>query len=35
MDPALGVATGYAYFFKYLLATPNQLAAAALIIEVS
>ncbi|GKZ50823.1 hypothetical protein AbraIFM66951_004190 [Aspergillus brasiliensis] len=33
VDPALGVATGYAYFFKYLLATPNQLAAVALIIE--
>lgn len=35
VDPALGFATGYAYFFKYLLATPNQLSALALIIEVS
>ena len=35
VDPALGFATGYAYFFKYLLATPNQLSAIALIIEVS
>lgn len=34
VDPALGFATGYAYFFKYLLATPNQLSAIALIIEV-
>ncbi|KAJ6086810.1 hypothetical protein N7467_005724 [Penicillium canescens] len=33
VDPALGFATGYAYFFKYLLATPNQLSAAALIIK--
>ncbi|KGO42813.1 Amino acid/polyamine transporter I [Penicillium expansum] len=33
VDPALGFATGYAYFFKYLLATPNQLSAIALIIE--
>ncbi|CAG8113020.1 unnamed protein product [Penicillium salamii] len=33
VDPALGFATGYAYFFKYLLATPNQLSALALIIK--
>ncbi|CAI7585410.1 unnamed protein product [Penicillium palitans] len=33
VDPALGFATGYAYFFKYLLATPNQLSAIALIIQ--
>ncbi|CAH0027969.1 unnamed protein product, partial [Clonostachys rhizophaga] len=33
VDPALGFATGYAYLFKYLLATPNQMAATALIME--
>ncbi|KAF2012748.1 amino acid permease [Aaosphaeria arxii CBS 175.79] len=33
VDPALGFATGYAYFFKYLLATPNQLSAFALIMK--
>lgn len=33
VDPALGFATGYCYFFKYLLATPNQLSALALIIK--
>ncbi|KAB2571291.1 Dicarboxylic amino acid permease [Lasiodiplodia theobromae] len=32
-DPALGFATGYVYLFKYLLATPNQLAAASLIMK--
>lgn len=35
VDPALGFATGYAYLFKYLLATPNQMAATALIMEAS
>ncbi|KAF2998051.1 hypothetical protein E8E14_005255 [Neopestalotiopsis sp. 37M] len=33
VDPALGFATGYCYFFKYLLATPNQLSALALIVK--
>lgn len=33
-DPALGFATGYVYLFKYLLATPNQLAASSLIMKV-
>ncbi|KAF6817921.1 dicarboxylic amino acid permease [Colletotrichum plurivorum] len=33
VDPALGFATGYSYFFKYLLATPNQLSAFALIMK--
>ncbi|KAK6206708.1 amino acid permease [Colletotrichum tabaci] len=33
VDPALGFATGYVYFFKYLLATPNQLSAFALIMK--
>ncbi|GKT55746.1 dicarboxylic amino acid permease [Colletotrichum tofieldiae] len=33
VDPALGFATGYTYFFKYLLATPNQLSAFALIMK--
>lgn len=33
VDPALGFATGWSYFFKYLLATPNQLSALALIIK--
>ncbi|KAK1720122.1 hypothetical protein CaCOL14_002144 [Colletotrichum acutatum] len=33
VDPALGFATGYCYFFKYLLATPNQLSAFALIMK--
>ncbi|KAL7933030.1 amino acid permease [Trichoderma chlorosporum] len=31
--PALGFATGYAYFLKYLLATPNRLSAFALIFQ--
>lgn len=34
VDPALGFATGYVYFFKYLLAAPNQLSAFALIFQV-
>ncbi|KAH8761149.1 amino acid permease [Diaporthe sp. PMI_573] len=33
VDPALGFATGYTYFFKYLLATPNQLSAFGLIMK--
>ncbi|TKW48610.1 Dicarboxylic amino acid permease [Colletotrichum tanaceti] len=33
VDPALGFATGWVYFFKYLLATPNQLSAFALIMK--
>ncbi|KAF3070208.1 Dicarboxylic amino acid permease [Trichoderma lentiforme] len=33
VDPALGFATGYVYFFKYLLAAPNQLSAFALIFQ--
>lgn len=33
VDPALGFATGYSYFFKYLLATPNQLSAFGLIMK--
>lgn len=33
VDPALGFATGYSYFFKYLLATPNQLPAFGLIMK--
>jgi len=33
VDPALGFATGYVYFCKYLLATPNQLSALALIMK--
>lgn len=32
-DPALGFATGYTYWFKYLIVTPNQLTAAALVIQ--
>ncbi|KAI4726027.1 dicarboxylic amino acid permease [Aureobasidium sp. EXF-10728] len=35
VDPALGFATGWVYLFKYLLATPNQLVGATLIIKVS
>jgi hypothetical protein len=34
VDPALWFAAGEAYFFKYLLATPNPLTAAALISKV-
>jgi amino acid transporter len=33
VDPALGFATGYVYFCKYLLATPNQLSALSLIMK--
>ncbi|KAH7070247.1 amino acid permease [Paraphoma chrysanthemicola] len=33
VDPALGFATGYVYFCKYLIATPNQLSALALIMK--
>ena len=32
-DPALGFATGYTYWFKYIIITPNQLTAAALVIQ--
>lgn len=32
-DPALGFAVGYAYLFKYLILPPNQLTAAALVIQ--
>lgn len=32
-DPALGFAVGYTYLFKYLIITPNQLTAAALVIQ--
>ncbi|TKA75145.1 hypothetical protein B0A55_03990 [Friedmanniomyces simplex] len=33
VDPALGFAVGYTYWFKYLITTPNQLTAAALVIQ--
>ncbi|CAJ2507509.1 Uu.00g086950.m01.CDS01 [Anthostomella pinea] len=33
VDPALGFATGWSYFFKYLIAAPNQLSALALILK--
>lgn len=33
VDPALGFATGYTYWFKYIITTPNQLTAAALVIQ--
>ncbi|KAF2663230.1 amino acid transporter [Microthyrium microscopicum] len=33
VDPALGFALGYSYWFKYLIVTPNQLTAAALVIQ--
>lgn len=33
VDPALGFALGYTYWFKYIITTPNQLTAAALIIS--
>lgn len=33
IDPAAGVATGYAYLFKYYIVTPNQLNASALLIS--
>lgn len=32
-DPALGFAVGYSYLFKYLIITPNQLTAAAMVIQ--
>nr|AAO32573.1 DIP5 [Lachancea kluyveri] len=32
-DPALGFAVGYSYLFKYLIITPNQLTAAALVLQ--
>ncbi|AET38203.1 dicarboxylic amino acid permease Ecym_2480 [Eremothecium cymbalariae DBVPG len=32
-DPALGFAVGYTYLFKYLVLTPNQLTAAALVMQ--
>ncbi|KAI7624622.1 dicarboxylic amino acid permease [Hortaea werneckii] len=33
VDPALGFALGYTYWFKYVITTPNQLTAAALVIQ--
>lgn len=33
VDPALGFALGYTYWFKYIIVTPNQLTAAALVIQ--
>lgn len=33
VDPALGFALGYTYWFKYIIVTPNQLTAAALVIS--
>ena len=32
-DPALGFALGWTYWFKYIIVTPNQLTAAALVIS--
>ncbi|KAL4777601.1 amino acid permease/ SLC12A domain-containing protein [Aspergillus nidulans var. acristatus] len=32
-DPALGFALGYTYWFKYIIVTPNQLTAAALVVQ--
>ena len=32
-DPALGFALGYTYWFKYIITTPNQLVAAALVVQ--
>ena len=32
-DPALGFSLGYTYWFKYIIVTPNQLTAAALVIS--
>ncbi|KAJ5605554.1 Dicarboxylic amino acid permease [Penicillium lagena] len=32
-DPALGFALGYTYWFKYIITTPNQLTAGALVIQ--
>lgn len=33
VDPAFGFATGWCYYFKYIITTPNQLNAAALVIQ--
>ncbi|CAG9946976.1 unnamed protein product [Clonostachys rosea f. rosea IK726] len=33
VDPALGFATGWNYFFKYIMATPTNLTAAGLVIQ--
>ncbi|KAK3712271.1 amino acid transporter [Vermiconidia calcicola] len=33
VDPALGFSLGYTYWFKYIIITPNQLTAAALVIQ--
>lgn len=33
VDPALGFALGYTYWFKYIIVTPNQLTAAALVLQ--
>ncbi|RPB24367.1 dicarboxylic amino acid permease [Terfezia boudieri ATCC MYA-4762] len=33
-DPALGFSLGWTYWFKYIIVTPNQLTAAALVIQV-
>lgn len=33
VDPAFGCAVGYTYWFKYIIITPNQLTAAALVIQ--
>ena len=33
VDPALGFALGYTYWFKYIIITPNQLVATSLIIQ--
>lgn len=33
VDPALGFSLGYTYLFKYLITTPNQLTAAALVLQ--
>jgi amino acid transporter len=32
-DPALGFALGWTYWFKYIITTPNQLTATALVIQ--
>lgn len=33
VDPALGFSVGYTYWFKYIIGTPNQLTAGALVIQ--
>ncbi|KAI9038013.1 dicarboxylic amino acid permease agtA [Aspergillus affinis] len=33
VDPAMGFAIGYTYWFKYIIVTPNQLTAGALVIQ--